>query len=129
MMLQGQVIQVNLRTDKFLPGGIRETRFQLEWKETGLVLIVNYTPSQQKKKQYIRLLLDEVTLRYGIVEAGNGQTLQTLEDLQLKLVYWKGNKEAKNKKRTETWEQRFKRFQEEEEDRSAKSEGKIGRKN
>lgn len=111
-----------------LPGGIRETRFYLEWKETGLVLIVNYTPSQQKKKWYIRLLLDEITLRYGTVEGGNGLALQTLEDLQLKLVYWKGNKGEKNKKRTQTWQQRLKRFQEEE-DRSAKSEEKIGSKN
>lgn len=76
------------------------------------------------------MLLDEITLRYGIVEGGNGQTLQTLEDLQLKLVYWKGNKEAKNKKRTEAWKQRLKRFQEEEEeDRNAKSERKIEGKN
>lgn len=48
------------------------------------------------------------------MEGGNGQTLQTLKDLKLKLVYWKGNKEAKNKKITEMWEQRLKRFQEEE---------------
>ena len=59
------------------------------------------------------MLLDEITPRYGIVEGGNGPG-QTLEGLQLKLLYWKGNKEAENQKRTEAWKQRLKRFQEEE---------------
>lgn len=112
----------------FLPGGIRKTRFQLEWKETGQVLIVNYMPSQQKKKWYIRLLLDEITLRCGTMEGGNGHTLQTPKDLQLKLVYWKGNKEAKNNKRTETWQERLKRIQEKKKIEVVR-EGKIGGKN